>query len=64
MEKHALTMLHVLFSIDPRINYRHVAILDDVLTTGFTANAISRQLRKQGVRTIEVWCAAHPIIAH
>ncbi|MFK8018343.1 MAG: ComF family protein [Pseudomonadales bacterium] len=35
-----------------------VALIDDVVTTGATVNEASRVLRKAGVQTIEVWCAA------
>ncbi|XOV84159.1 MAG: ComF family protein [bacterium] len=34
----------------------HVAIVDDVLTTGATANALARQLRKAGVEKVDIWC--------
>lgn len=36
----------------------HIAIVDDVVTTGATTNAIARLLRDRGVRTIDVWCVA------
>lgn len=36
----------------------HIAIVDDVVTTGATTRAIARLLRDQGVRTIDVWCIA------
>jgi ComF family protein len=35
-----------------------VAIVDDVLTTGATANAVARVLRDGGCRHIEVWAVA------
>jgi ComF family protein len=37
---------------------RHVAILDDVVTTGSTAHELARLLRRGGVSTIEVWAVA------
>lgn len=37
---------------------RHVALIDDVLTTGATAHEISRTLRSGGVDHIEVWAVA------
>lgn len=37
---------------------RHVAIVDDVLTTGATANEVSRVLWQAGAREISVWVVA------
>ncbi|TCP91303.1 ComF family protein [Cricetibacter osteomyelitidis] len=36
-------------------HYQSVALVDDVITTGATLNEISKQLRKAGVRNIQVW---------
>ena len=36
----------------------HVAIVDDVLTTGATAGALARLLRRHGVENVEVWTVA------
>lgn len=35
--------------------YQSVALVDDVITTGSTLNEITKQLRKQGVKHIQVW---------
>lgn len=35
-----------------------VAIVDDVLTTGSTADALARELKRAGCRRVEVWAAA------
>tara|TARA_B100000989_G_scaffold294137_1_gene272650 strand:- start:39401 stop:39946 length:546 start_codon:yes stop_codon:yes gene_type:complete len=40
--------------------YRHVAVLDDVVTTGNTAKAFCQTLQKAGVKRIDVWCCARP----
>lgn len=37
---------------------KHIAIIDDVMTTGSTADALSKVFRKAGVKRIEVWCMA------
>ncbi|MQT38408.1 ComF family protein, partial [Pseudomonas helleri] len=37
---------------------KHVAIVDDVLTTGATAQAIAEVLRKAGARQVDVYCLA------
>jgi ComF family protein len=39
----------------------HIAIIDDVLTTGHTASAAAKQLRKIGATTIEIWTIARAI---
>jgi len=36
----------------------HVALIDDVMTTGATAEAASRVLKKAGVKKVEVWVLA------
>jgi ComF family protein len=46
------------FAIRRELNARHVAIMDDVVTTGSTANEIARVLKRAGVETIEVWAIA------
>mgnify|MGYP001943723320 CR=1 FL=1 len=37
---------------------KHVAIVDDVMTTGATANEIAKELKKAGVQKIELWILA------
>jgi ComF family protein len=39
----------------------HIALIDDVLTTGHTVNAAAKTLRQRGVKTIEVWTIARTI---
>ncbi len=36
----------------------HVAILDDVMTTGATVNELARVLKQAGVRRVDVWVVA------
>lgn len=38
--------------------YQHVAIFDDVVTTGSTCRALRNQLRAGGIETVEIWCCA------
>ena len=38
--------------------YKHVAIFDDVVTTGTTVNELAKQLKLSGIETIEVWAIA------
>lgn len=37
---------------------RHVAIIDDVMTTGTTVEEVARVLRASGARAVEVWAVA------
>jgi ComF family protein len=37
---------------------KHVAIIDDVITTGSTVNEIARVLKRAGAETVEVWAVA------
>ncbi|ANG61855.1 hypothetical protein A8C75_04735 [Marinobacterium aestuarii] len=38
--------------------YDHVALIDDVMTTGTTVSEISRLLKKAGVRRVDIWVLA------
>lgn len=46
------------FRIEGELHARHVAIIDDVLTTGHTASELAGVLRYAGARVIEVWVVA------
>ena len=46
------------FALTAKIDTPHVAIIDDVMTTGLTVNEISRTLRTSGVSEIEIWVFA------
>ncbi|WP_150538698.1 phosphoribosyltransferase family protein [Actinobacillus vicugnae] len=46
------------FCYQPIQPYQSVAIIDDVLTTGSTLNAICAELLKHGVKQIQVWVLA------
>jgi len=41
-----------------RNHYTHVALVDDVMSTGSTVNEIARTLKKNGVKKIDVWVLA------
>lgn len=40
------------------LRYTHVALVDDVVTSGSTVNAAARALKRAGVETVSVWAAA------
>ena len=46
------------FSITKSNSYSRVAIVDDVLTTGATANELARLLKRNGSEHVQVWCLA------
>ncbi|HYM35511.1 MAG TPA: ComF family protein, partial [Steroidobacteraceae bacterium] len=46
------------FAISAKLPAKHIAILDDVITTGSTANELARLLRRAGAKHIAVWAVA------
>ncbi|AHG19994.1 phosphoribosyltransferase [Chania multitudinisentens RB-25] len=48
--------LHGAFRCDTDLAGRHVALLDDVVTTGSTVAEVARLLQKQGVASLQIWC--------
>jgi ComF family protein len=56
--KDRLTNTQRAFALTSPLTARHVAIVDDVVTTGSTANEISKVLRSAGAEWIEVWAVA------
>ena len=43
---------------DAFVNGRHLALVDDVLTTGATAQALARLLMDAGAARVDVYCLA------
>ena len=52
-------LLHA-FQAKP-LPYQHVTLIDDLLTTGSTANELARMLKNQGVTRVDLWCCARVI---
>lgn len=46
------------FSLSEEIPYQHIALIDDVVTTGETVSEICRQLKKRQDIQIDIWCLA------
>lgn len=46
------------FRVNSNFKAEHVAIVDDVLTTGNTVNELARALKKAGVKKVSVWSTA------
>jgi len=55
------TNLKNVFSIKQQLPVRHVAIIDDVMTTGHTIDEVTRVLRSSGVTEIDVWLCARTV---
>ena len=47
------------FSYKKNITAKHVAIIDDVITTGATVAEITKILKRNGVNYIQIWGVAH-----
>ncbi len=45
------------FSVEP-VEFRHIALVDDVMTTGSTVNALAKAFKKTGVERVDVWVCA------
>jgi ComF family protein len=46
------------FQVKGEIPARHVALIDDVVTTGSTVTELTRLLKRHGVRRVQVWTLA------
>lgn len=46
------------FGLSYSVDAKHIAIVDDVMTTGNTVSEIAQLLKKVGVEKVDVWCCA------
>ena len=51
--------IHGAFKLIKPFQASHVAIIDDVMTTGATSLELCRTLKAGGVERISIWCCAH-----
>ena len=49
------------FTVERDLSAMHVAIVDDVVTTGATTEALTRALLKAGCQTVSVWAFARTV---
>jgi ComF family protein len=56
--KERLGNLRNCFRFDNRSEHAHVAIIDDIVTTGATAREVALALRRAGVEDVEIWAIA------
>lgn len=48
------------FKISKQLTAQHIAIIDDVITTGHTIREFCHTLKHHGAKIIDVWCCARP----
>ena len=51
------------FSTTENFSGQHIAVIDDVMTTGYTMKELSNTLKRQGADIIDVWCCARPFLS-
>jgi predicted amidophosphoribosyltransferase len=43
------------FKVKQPMKARHIALLDDVMTTGSTVNELAKVLKQSGVNRVDIW---------
>ncbi|MEN9503833.1 MAG: hypothetical protein RI964_3118 [Pseudomonadota bacterium] len=54
--------LHQAFQVRSPLPYRHIAIVDDVITTGATSSELASLLLTNGVERVDIWSCARAIL--
>ena len=52
------------FSVNHSVASRHVALVDDVMTTGHTVMELAREFRRSGAGRVDVWVCARAVSRH
>jgi ComF family protein len=47
------------FTVESKLPYRRVAVVDDIITTGATVNGVAAALTGQGVAEVDAWALAY-----
>ncbi|MBA2652357.1 MAG: ComF family protein [Tatlockia sp.] len=42
-------------------HYEHITLIDDLMTTGSTANELAKMFKQQGVKQVDLWCCARAV---
>jgi ComF family protein len=50
------------FDVVGNVKQRHIAVIDDVMTTGSTVGELSRALLKAGAARVDVWVCARAVL--
>lgn len=50
------------FLVQQRFSCQHLAVLDDVITTGYTITEFCHALKQAGAGKIDVWCCAKTLV--
>lgn len=53
--------LHGAFKIEAHLSYKHIALIDDVVTTGATVNEITQLLYAHNVERVDIICLSRTI---
>jgi ComF family protein len=51
------------FAVSGRLDQRHIAVVDDVITTGNTITEFCQALKNHGAAKVDVWCCARTGLA-
>ena len=51
------------FEITKLLDYQHIVIIDDVVTTGSTTNELAGLLKRSGVKKVGVWSIARAVLS-